>query len=182
VITEEQYLEIERKAERKSEYFQGEMFAMAGANVSHGRINFNLVALLSRQLSGSDCEVLFSDLRVKVPATGLYAYPDVLVVCGELEFSDKHRDTITNPNVIIEILSPSTEFYDRGSKFVSYRSIPSFREYLLVAQNRTFAEHYMKQRDGGWLLHETSSGEESISLDSIGVKFALKEAYARVQF
>ena len=119
---------------------------------------------------------------MRIPATGLYTYPDILVICGKPEFVDNVKDTVTNPKVIIEILSPSTELYDRGNKFVHYRSIPSFCEYLLVAQDRVYAEHHVKQADGGWLSHENTDAEAIISPWSLGVRFKLNEAYSGVEF
>ncbi len=181
-LTPEQYLEIERAAEHKSEYFSGEMFAMAGTTLAHAIINFNVAFALRMRLSGSDCSVVLNDLRLRVPKTGLYTYPDILVICGEPQLVDDRKDMVSNPTVIVEILSPSTQNYDRGDKFAHYRTMPSLRDYLLVAQDRMHAEHYVLQPDGGWLLHEMSDGEAILSLNSIGVQFKLAEAYARVQF
>jgi len=180
-MSEEQYLEIERKAEYKSEYINGQMFAMAGASLVHVQINSNVVFALRRNLSGSGCSVLFNDLRLRVPATRLYTYPDILVICGKPELADEHMDIVTNPTVIIEILSPSTQSYDRGDKFAHYRALPSLRDYLLVAQDRPQAEHWVRQPDGGWLFHEMSGSDAVIALDSIGVRFNLAEAYDGVE-
>jgi Uma2 family endonuclease len=131
-ISPEQYLAIERKAERKSEYFNGEMFAMAGASESHVLIVTNVVAELREQLRGRPYTVYSTDLRVKVSPTGLYTYPDVVVVCGQPQFADDQRDTLLNPTLIVEVLSESTQDYDRGEKFEHYRSIASFHEYVLI--------------------------------------------------
>lgn len=181
-LTEEQYLEIERKAERRSEYWNGEMFAMAGGTARHADIKDGLVFVLRRELHGSGCRTYSSDLRVKTPATGLYTYPDLLVICGKLEYADDVKDTVTNPKVIIEVLSPSTELYDRGNKFVHYRSIPSFQEYLLVAQDRIYAEHHVKQSDGSWHSREITDAAATITLESLAIRFKLMEAYSGVEF
>src|SRR5579864_848529 len=134
-ISEEQYLEIERRAEQRSEYYRGDMFPME-ATIQRARINGNLFRVLARELAGSGCEAFVAGLRVRIPTTGLYTYPDVVVLCGEPELAAKDRESVTNPRVIVEVLSPSTEDYDRGKKLDHYRSLPSFVEYLLVAQDR----------------------------------------------
>src|ERR1035441_283355 len=182
-ITEEQYFEIEESSEQKSEYFRGEMFPMEVATLPHATILPNLIMTLGGQLKGSGCRVYSNGLRVKVSRTGLYTYTDIVVICGKPEMfeKDKEKGTVTNPKVIVEILSPTTQTYDRGDKFVHYRSIPSFCEYLLIAQDRMHAEHHVKQPDGGWLLHEVSGPEGIISLGSIGVRFNLSEAYDGVE-
>jgi Uma2 family endonuclease len=135
-LTPEQYLEIERPAERKSEYYNGEMFAMAGAKRAHNLLVTNLLAGLHRQLRSRPCEVYPSDMRVRVSATGLYTYPDIVAVCGEQQFLDDTEDTLLNPGLLVEVLSPSTEAYDRGRKFEQYKTLDSLREYMLVASER----------------------------------------------
>ena len=139
-LTPEQYLEIERKAERKSEYWNGEMFAMAGATAPHNLVASNTSSLAHAQLRSKPCRVYQSDMRVRVLATGLNTYPDVVIVCGEQRFLDGHQDTLLNPKVIVEVLSPSTEAYDRGLKFAHYRQIESLDPYLLLSQDRMQAE------------------------------------------
>jgi len=181
-ITEEQYIELEERAERRSEYFRGEMFPVEFATIPHAVIHSNLVLKIGTQLSGSGCQVFFNELRVRVSPTGLYTYPDIVVVCGEPEISEKDKNAIVNPKVIIEILSPTTQSYDRGDKFAHYRSIPSFQEYLLIAQDRIHAEHHIKQGGGGWLLIETSDGDTTIAIETIGVRFQLSDAYTKVKF
>jgi Uma2 family endonuclease len=150
--TPEQYLDIERAADYKSEYFDGEIFAMAGASEEHNTITFNLSGALVPQLRGTGCRGYAGDMRVKVDASGLYTYPDVVVVCGERHFTDDHLDTLTNPTLIVEVLSPSTEGYDRGQKFANYRRIPSLETYVLVAQDRAHIEKFERRPDGQWLL------------------------------
>jgi Uma2 family endonuclease len=181
-LTPEQYLEIERKAEFKSEYFQGEMFAMAGAREVHNTIVFNLAAGLHNQLRTRPCRAYVSDMRVRVNATGLHTYPDAIVVCGEPKFLDETRDTLLNPNVIVEVLSPSTEAYDRGRKFEHYRSVDSVAEYLLVSSERVSAELYTRQPDGRWLLTAANRLEQSLPLQSVGAHLALADLYEKVDF
>jgi Uma2 family endonuclease len=179
-LTPEEYLEIERKAEYKSEYCDGEMFAMAGAGWVHNRLVANLIGGFYRQPRLSSCLVCPSDMRVRVRATGLYTYPDVVVVCGEPQFLDERRDTLLNPSLLIEVLSPSTEAYDRGRKFEHYRSIESLREYLLVASDRVHVDLYTRQPDGRWLLTSASRLEDSLDVQSAGLRVALADLYARI--
>jgi Uma2 family endonuclease len=181
-ITEEQYLEMERRAEQRSEYLNGEVFAMAGASLPYVVINDNLVFVFRRGLAGRACRAYSRDLRVLIAESGLYTYPDLLVICGAPQIAEKDRNTVTNPKIIVEVLSPATADYDRGEKFMSYRSIPSFREYLVIYQDRVRAEHYVKQTDEGWLFHDIVNAEAVITLESIGVSFKLSEAYDGVEF
>ncbi|OQY58172.1 MAG: hypothetical protein B6245_13195, partial [Desulfobacteraceae bacterium 4572_88] len=153
-LTEKEYLEIERQAEYKSEYFEGQMFAMSGASEAHNLIVANLIFTLILQLKNTPCRIYPSDMRVKVRENGLYTYPDVIVVCDEAKFDDEHQDTLTNPLLIIEVLSKSTEAYDRGSKFAMYRKLGSLAEYLLVDPSRPQAEQYVRQEENRWLLSE----------------------------
>src|SRR5438045_3140164 len=135
-LTPDRYLAIEREADYKSEYFGGEMFMMAGASEQHNLITTNVVREFSTQLKGRPCKAYANDMRVKVAPTGLFTYPDVVVACGDIHFDDEQKDTLTNPTVIIEVLSKSTEAYDRGEKFVHYRRLDSLQEYLLVSQDQ----------------------------------------------
>ncbi len=179
--TPEQYLALERKSPIKHEYYDGEMFAMAGASREHNLIAGNLYREISLQLRDRPCEAYISDLRVLVRPTGLYAYPDVVAVCGEPQFQDREVDTLLNPTLIIEVLSPSTEAYDRGSKFAQYRRLESLREYVLVAQDRVCVERYTRQGQE-WVLTELNRLEDSLVLASIDCQVALSEIYAKVQF
>jgi Uma2 family endonuclease len=185
-LTPEQYLEIERNAEFKSEYYQGEMFpmggpyAMAGPKFAHNVLVGNVVGELGQQLRSRPCAVCPSDMRVRVSQTDLYTYPDVVVVCGGPEFLDDRRDTLVNPNLIVEVLSPSTEAYDRGRKFELYRSIPSLTEYLLVASDRVHVDLYTRQPDGRWLLTSASGLEESLELQSVSCRIGLGDLYEKV--
>src|SRR5436190_16681809 len=146
-ITPQEYLELERKAATKSEYLDGEMFAMSGVLREHSIIVINITSELNSQFVERPCEVHGPDMRVKVSATGLYTYPDVAAVCGEPAFEDAHVDTLTNPQLIIEVLSDSTESYDRGKKFAHYRTIDSLREYVLVSQTECRIERFLRQDD-----------------------------------
>ena len=181
-LTPEQYLEIERKAEFKSEYYGGEMFAMSGARRGHNLIALNLAGELRQQLRERPCEAYQHDMRVRVGATGLYAYPDAVIVCGEPQFLDETQDTLLNPTVIVEVLSPSTEAYDRGDKFELYRAIPSLTHYLLVSSERMSAELFTRQAEGGWLLTGATLPEDTIDLPAVGVRFTLADLYEKVEF
>lgn len=181
-ITPEQYLEIERAAEFKSEYFKGEMFAIAGASLNHGRISRNLIMLLGGQLRGRRCELLASDQRLQVSQDGLYTYPDIVVFCGRPEFGDGRPDTLIDATAIIEVLSPSTEDYDRGFKFEQYRRLKSLQDYIVLAQDRVHIEHSTRQPDNSWLLRETSDPTATIQIPSIECNFILAEAYESVDF
>ncbi|MBI3249121.1 MAG: Uma2 family endonuclease [Deltaproteobacteria bacterium] len=179
-ITPEEYLALERKALYKSEYLDGEVFAMSGASREHNLISFNISGELHPQLRHRSCEAYTNDMRVKISPTGLYTYPDVIVVCDEPQFEDAEVDTLLNPTLIVEVLSPSTEDYDRGGKFEYYRTLPSLREYLLVAQDRCHIVHYTRQKDGTWLLAETTRIEDQLRLPSINCNLSLAEVYAKV--
>lgn len=179
--TPEEYLALERKAAYKSEYFNGEIFAMAGASPRHVLIVTNLVIQLGVQLKKRACTVYSSDLRLNVAPTGAYTYPDVIVVCGEPQFSDEQKDTLINPNVIVEVLSESTQGYDRGGKFEQYRTLESFKECVLVAQDKPHVEHFTRQSDNRWILTETNNMEDSIELISINCTLALEEIYDKVE-
>jgi Uma2 family endonuclease len=188
-LTPEQYLEIERAAEFKSEYFQGEMFPMqgdglafAGAGLAHNRLVKNLVLSLGNQLRAGPCDLFVADMRVHVRATGLYTYPDIVLYCGEPQLLDDRRDTLLNPCALVEVLSPTTEAYDRGRKFENYQSIESLKEYLLVASDRIHVDLYTRQPDTRWLLTSASRLEESLDLPSVGCRLALSDLYENVEF
>ncbi len=178
--TPEEYLALERASAYKSEYYDGEIFAMGGASPQHVLIVTNIVGELRVQLKKRPCKVYSTDLRLKISATGAYAYPDVIVVCGEPQFSDKQKDTLINPNVIVEVLSDSTQGYDRGGKFEQYRTLESFKEYLLISQDKPHVEHFVRQADNRWLLRETNKMEDSIELSSIDCTLPLVEIYDKV--
>jgi Uma2 family endonuclease len=181
-LTPEEYLARERVAETRSEYYQGEVYLMTGASRNHNLITINVVSALHSQLRGRPCELYASDMRVKVSRTGLYTYPDVVVVCGRPRFDDEHKDTLLNPNVLVEVLSPSTEAYDRGAKFQQYRKLESLTDYLLIAQDSHHIEHFVRQQDDQWLLSEATSQDAIIHLDSIGCDLALGLVYEKIEF
>jgi Uma2 family endonuclease len=175
----DEYLSLERRSATKSEYLKGEIYAMTGASRRRNRMILNLGIALDGQLKGRGCEIYTSDMRVRVPAAGLFTYPDVVVACGAPKFDDAELDTLLNPTLIIEVLSPSTESYDRGTKFTYYRTLPSLAEYLLLAQDPVYAEHFVLGKDG-WLLTETDRIDDVLELPSIGCTLALRDAYDRV--
>jgi Uma2 family endonuclease len=179
-LTPEEYLAIERRAETKSEYFDGEMFAMVGASRKRNIISGNVLGEVGQQLKGKPFEIYASKMRVKIPATGLYTYPDVTVACGEPEFEDEFVDTLLNPTLIVEVLSASTAAYDRIKKFGYYRTIDSLAEYLLVAQDEYKVEQYAKQPDGRWLLSDIRSLKGVVELDSIECRLTLADVYDKV--
>jgi Uma2 family endonuclease len=180
-MTEEQYLAIERAAETKSEFCDGEMYAMSGASFRHGRVTVNLISKLDAQLEGSPCQVCDSNLRVQIAATGSYVYPDVIGICGEPLFRDDTFDTLLNPVLIIEVLSPSTEAFDRGGKFARYRRIASLKEYVLVSQDRMLVERFRRRGTAGdWTLTAYDRPDEVLELESIGCAVPLSQIYARV--
>jgi Uma2 family endonuclease len=181
-LTIEQYLEIERKAEFRSEYIHGEMFAMAGGTPNHARIVLNTARRLAEQLDGHPCEAFGGDLRLYSAKYKIFTYPDVLVTCGPNQLLDARRDTLTDATVVVEVLSPATKDYDRGEKFRFYRSLPSFSEYLLLAQDEMRAEHHVRQPDGSWLFREFTGTTDEIDLKSIGCRLQLESLYERVEF
>lgn len=178
----EEYLTLERKSEHRSEYVNGRVFAMSGASREHNLIAGNVFAEIRTQFRGRDCEAYVGDMRVKVRSTGMYTYPDVVAVCGGPQFEDLQVDTLINPVVIVEVLSPSTEAYDRGEKFAHYRKLESLQDYVLVAQDRVLIEHFARYGDTGdqWVLTELSDLDGTLSLASIGCVLTLREVYDRV--
>lgn len=176
-ISPEEYLEMERRAETKSEYLDGRVYPMSGASWPHNRIVANLVIAIGWQLKGDPCHVLPSDMRVRVSETGLYTYPDVSIVCGEPELEDEHLDTLLNPTVLVEVLSESTERYDRGRKAEHYRRMPSLQEYLFVAQDEPRVERYRRRTEEEWVLTEARGVEESMELDAVPGVLELRDIY-----
>jgi Uma2 family endonuclease len=181
-ISPQEYLAQERLADFRSEYLRGEVFAMAGASYEHTLIKDNLARKAGNQLENGPCRVLTSDLRVKVDATGLYTYPDIAIVCDEPQFEDAAFDTLLNPRAIVEVLSDSTEKYDRGGKFGHYRQVPSLQEYILVAQDRPLVERYVRQADGSWVLTVFDQPGQVFAFASIPVEIPLADIYGGVKF
>jgi Uma2 family endonuclease len=176
-LTEEEYLLLDRQAEIKSEFNDGQMFATAGGSLNHSLLANRVGAILDRQVPAG-CRVFNADLRIHIASARTYTYADCTVVCGEPQFSSDQQDNILNPVLIVEVLSPSTEGYDRGKKFELYRTIGSFQEYLIAHQDRRRAEHYSRQDDGGWLLHEHSGAAGSVDIGRLGVHISLSDLYA----
>ena len=181
-ISPEAYLEMEEQAETKSEYFHGEIFAMTGASVRHNLIASNLIADLNNKLREKDCYVFPGDIKLQVDSANHYTYPDVSVVCGDIEYAENREDVIANPMAIFEILSKSTSDYDLGSKFKAYRNIPSLRDYIVIDQYSVFATHFHKNEAGQWTLKDFESLEDALPIRSLGLEMALKEIYRRIEF
>jgi Uma2 family endonuclease len=179
-FTPAEYLALERASPYKSEFYAGEIFALAGASRRHNLITTNVLATLHAQLCHRQCTVYLSNMRVKVSETGLYTYPDALVVCGRELFDDREQDTLLNPTVIFEVLSKSTENYDRGKKFKNYRTLESLQEYLLISQDSCHVEHYLRQDDSQWLLSEADDRQSVIRLPSVDCVLALADVYDKV--
>ena len=181
-LTETEYLRIERGAFEKSDFYRGEMFAMAGASRFHCTINTNIVGELHGRLQGTSCRQFANDMRVKNELTGLFNYPDCLIVCEEPKYLDRHEDVLLNPRVIIEIVSPSTESYDRGFKFQSYRRLPSCQEYIMVSQRAPLIERYVRQADDTWLLTIFEGLERVFSFSSVPIQIPMKALYQLIDF
>lgn len=181
-ISLDEYFLLEEAGEGKHEYYSGAIYDMTGASRWHNLLAANVVGMLHAQLRGKSCTVYLSDLRLKVEATGLYTYPDAQVVCGDFHYADGRTDTVTNPTVIVEVLSPSTEAYDRGKKFQQYRTIASLREYLLISQDNMHVEHYQRQDEHRWQLTEYSQPAQQVVLTAIGCTLSLAAIYEKVEF
>jgi len=181
-LTVYEYFALEEKAERRSEFFDGEMFMMAGASREHNFLSRNFTAEIHTRLRGSSCQVFVSDLRLKVDATGLYTYPDLAIVCGTPEYAPENRNTLTNPKVVIEILSDSTERYDRTTKFRHYRQIPTLMEYLLVAQDEALIHRYLRTESSDWLLAEIVGMDEMFIVNSVPLSIPMRDIYTGVEF
>ena len=190
-LTVEEYLSMERAAEERHEYLDGLIYAMAGESLEHGDICTNLVSELRTQLKGTPCRVLSKDTKVRSGSAlqrqrtrkGLFSYPDLVIICGELQYHDTYRDVILNPAVIIEVLSPSTEAFDRGEKFLRYHNWnPTLTDYILVSQSQPLVEHFTRQPDGSWSYHVYQGLEHNCPIASIDCTLRLSEAYDRVVF
>jgi Uma2 family endonuclease len=179
-ITPEEYLELDNQSEFRNEYVEGEIFAMAKASKNHRSLVLNLTHHLRIHLAGSSCRVDGQECRVFVSARTVYLYPDVLVTCGEEQYLGESDDTLLNPLLVIEVLSPSTEDYDHGKKFAYYRSLPSFREYLLVAQDRVSVEHFYYQEPGVWTFREYLQRSSEIEFKSIPAALSLQSIYENI--
>lgn len=181
--TPQEYLAMEQKADTKSEYYQGKIYAMAGASPNHNLLAANMVIALGVALRGTSCQVYTSDMRVLVTAEGLYTYPDVVVVCGKPDFLENiPTATLKNPILIVEIFSESTKAYDRGQKFELYREIPTLQDYILIDQNRIYVEHWHKIALNEWNMKTYRFLEQKLELKSIDITIILREIYDRVEF
>jgi len=181
-ITPEEYLHFERQSETKHEYFDGEIFAMAGASRKHCKLSANLMRIIGNKLHQTKCNVYSNDFRVKIKETGLYTYPDVIITCGKEILEDQVKDTLLNPLILIEILSPSTEKYDRGKKFAHYRQIESLQNYILISQEEPRIEIFQRQNNDQWLFFFFFLLENSIEIPAINCMLSLTEVYDKVDF
>jgi len=181
-VTPEEYLAAERLSETRSEYLDGGVFPMPGGTANHVRIVANLTTELVLQLRGRNCDVLPVDMKVRLQESRKFFYPDVSVVCGELQYHDERKDIILNPDLVIEVLSPSTEAFDRGVKFQAYRTLETLKEYVLVAQDNPLVEQYVRNGDGRWTLTAVVGLESSLTLPSIECTLNLSAVYNRVDF
>jgi Uma2 family endonuclease len=180
MYTQQEYLEMERAAEYKSEYYRGEIFAMSGARFNHNRIKENLSLEVGVFLTGKGCQSLSSDMRVHIPENTLYTYPDLLIVCGKPEFLDDHTDTLLNPSVIIEVLSPSTGSYDQGKKFYLYQSLKSLKEYILIDSQEVGAQVYRKSDDGVWFVSSAAYDiGGAIEIGHVGLTLKMSTIYSQ---
>jgi Uma2 family endonuclease len=186
-----EYLVSERASGERHEYLDGRIYAMAGESEEHGIVCVNLVGELRNQLRASPCQVFTNNMKVRsgpVPphghlTKGLFSYPDVLVVCGERQYHDQFRDVLLNPTVIVEVLSPATEAFDRGQKFFRYRTwLESLTDYLLVSQTEPFIDHYSRQMDEGWLLSTVTGLDGLLNISSVDCTLRLSDIYERVVF
>jgi len=181
-ITPEEYLHLERNAEHRSEYFRGEMFAMTGASANHNLIVGNCVQTLGQQLKKKPCRVYPSDLKLRIEATGLYTYPNISVVCGEPRLESERGEVLLNPIVLVEVLSESTEAYDRGKKFEHYRTIPCLQHYVLISQDRHSIDCFSRTEEGNWLLSNCQGLDGGVALQAIACQLLASEVYDKVVF
>lgn len=180
-VSAEEYLALDRAAEVRSEFLDGEMIAMSGGSANHSTLKVNLTREISTILLGSSCQVFNSDLRIRV-SSRMYAFPDLTVVCGKPQLADGRRDILLNPKVIFEVLSPSTERYDRGLKLHHYRAIETLQDYVLVSQDQILIEQYTRGEAGVWSFRDYQTAEDTLLIPSIGVSLALARIYERVEF
>ena len=180
--TPEEYLALEEKSEIKHEYHNGEIVPMTGGTTNHNRIAINLVTSLNLALQGKKTSFFIGDVRLWIPAHRRYTYPDLQIICEDIAYHDNRKDTVTNPAVIVEVLSKSTRNYDRGDKFRLYRSLPTFQEYIIIDQYRFEVEHYIKNDDNNWLIRYLESEDSVLSLVSVEFEISLKDLYEDVRF
>ena len=181
-VSVEEYLRREREALERHEYDNGRIHAMAGESPNHSRVCLSLAAIVGTQLRGKTCEGFSPNMKIGISAAGRFVYPDLSVVCEKALFHDAHQDLLTNPKVIFEVLSPSTEKYDRSAKFLAYQQIESLTDFLLISQDKPLVEHFERQDGGQWLYTAHKGLSESVCLPSIGCVLSLTEIYERVTF
>jgi Uma2 family endonuclease len=182
-LSPEEYLEFERESDVRHEYLDGHVSAMAGESLSHSRVCFNLAREVGNKLKGKPCEGLSPNMKVRTSNASLFAYPDLTIVCEEPKFHDIKRDVLINPKVIFEVLSPSTEAYDRTTKFARFRmGNETLTDYILVSQDKPFVEHFAKQPDGNWIYRSFNNMADSFDIESVGCSLSLVEIYERVEF
>ena len=191
LFTEDEYLAMERESLERHEFIDGEIYEMAGESEEHGTISVNLTTEISIQLRGTPCRSFTKDMKVRsgpVPRSrylmkGFYSYPDLVVVCGERQYHDKYKDVLLNPTVIIEVLSSSTEAFDRDEKFRRYReNLPSLTDYILVAQTEPFIDHYHREAENRWVLSSYKGLETNFTIESINCTLRLADVYDRIEF
>lgn len=180
-ITPQEYLAIERKAGARNEYFDGEIFAMAGASREHNQITSNIVRVTGNQLIEKPCSVFSSDMRIKIEEAGKYTYPDIVIACESQEFEDENNDVLLNPIVIMEILSDSTEAYDRGDKFAHYQLLDSFVEYILISQYFCRVEKFIRRNDETWIYSKYQTMEDIVEIETVKCELPLSEIYRKVK-
>ena len=176
------YLAFERVAEARHEFVDGQIVAMSGGTMRHATICDNLLIAVAKRLRGSACKPFSGTLRMKVSETGNYMYPDLSVICGEAQLEDNRQDTVLNPRLIVEVLSPSTERHDRVWKFRNYQLIPSFEEYVLVSQDEPLVERFLRQGEVGWLMTSVAGIDQVVRFESVGIELPLAEIYEDVVF
>jgi Uma2 family endonuclease len=182
LYTAEDYLNFEREADTRHEFLDGEIYQMAGESLSHSRIYINLAAEIGSSLKGKRCEPLSPNMKVRTSTASLFSYPDLTIVCGEPIFHDQKKDVLTNPQVIFEVLSPSTAEYDRTTKFQKYRmGNETLTDYILVSQDKPFVEHFFKQADGNWLYQSYGAIDDILKIETVECQLSLREIYDRVE-
>lgn len=181
-VTPDEYLAAERLSDYRSEYLDGGVYPMTGGTANHIRIVSNIITQLNNQLDGRPCDVFPTDMKVRLPDSRKFFYPDVVVVCGELQYHDGRKDIILNPDLVVEVLSPSTEAFDRGAKFKAYQTIEFLKEYVLVSQDKPLVEQFVRNSDGKWTYMAAEGLESSIVLPSVECTLNLSAVYKRVEF
>ncbi len=183
VLTPEDYLNFERESDERHEFIDGEIYAIAGESLSHSRVCMNLAREIGNALKDRRCEPLSPNMKVRTSTASLFSYPDLTIICGEPQFHDRKKDVLVNPQVIFEVLSPSTSEYDRTTKFQKYRiGNETLTDYVLVSQDKPFVEHFVKQTDGNWIYRSYGLIDDTLNIETIECVLSLREIYDRVEF